>query len=415
MATDGTQGQTSEPGAGGWDSVFAEGLKDSGVDPSLPFATDGTESETAPQGEAASSPVVPETPQAPPTGDDGAAGTAQAAQAPAATPPAPATPDDFAAAKPFQYTVDGETKTIDGTFMFDDEGLLVPKDLVPQFQQLASRADTLERQNRELADSHQSSQQRDATWQRLSSWDIQTPDGKTQTVTGERGLAEMRLAAQRGQAILGAIGPIFDDPTAAARLTMQVQGNDGQIYTIWNQDGIKSLQLQARIGAMEAERQAWGKIGQLQAPPPPTAPTAQEIAARAPATVDEIATAQKLTGLTAADKTFLASLVPRYVRSDGLVDPSFIEVMKDRAAIRAESIQAAQKAATTAATAQKFNNGMTNGQKAKTPARPAQPTPTPQPTARPSKASMWDKVFEDALPDHQNLRTMDDALNTLNQ
>jgi len=415
MATDGTQTEQRESGSERFDQIFAEAVGDLGIDPNEPFATDGTEALNASQGEApASSPETPpEIPPAAPTGDDGAQGTADAPPPAAAAPASPDPTDDLSTAKPLDYTVNGETKTIEGTYRIPGEGLIVPEEHVARVQQMASRADELETQSRALAEQLTSSQQRDATWQRLSSWDIQGPDGKPQTVSGERGLAEMRLAAQRGAAILSAIGPIFDKPEMAAQLVQDVQGTDGNWYRIWNQDAIEKIQLKAALASQQAERQAWGQIGKLQAPPAPSAPSSDEVVARAPATVAEIVTSQNITGLTDADRTFLAAMLPQYMQPDGLVKREFVEVVKDRAALRAEATKQAQTAATQAAAAQKFNNGMQGGKKPPVAARPATPpAPTPE---RKTKASDWDKPLNDALPNLSEIKTWDDAIAALNQ
>lgn len=420
MATDGTRSTPSESGREeNWNEIFT----DIGVDPNQPFPTDGTEELTATQGEAVvassqeAAPADP-APQAAPTGDDG---EGLVAAAPAAAPASPETPDDLANATPFEYTADGQTKTIDGTYRIAGEGLIVPEEHVARFQQMASRADSLERQNQGLYQETQQSKQRDATWNRLSSWDVQGPDGKPQTVSGERGLAEMRLAAQRGVAILNAIGPIFDDPIQASKLVMDVQGQDGQIYRVWNPEAVEMVQLKARLAAQTAERETWGRIGQLQAPPPPSVPTDADIQSAALPTVDAVVSAQKIAGLTDADKQYLASHVGRFIRptrptdnfaGPRIVDASFVEFVKDRAALRADATTKAQAAATTAAAAQKFNNGMQNGKK------PAAPRPvtaqTPEPP-RKTKASDWDKPLNDALPNLSDIKTWDEAIAALNQ
>ena len=431
MATDGTRGVTSESGREEqWENVLTEAFGGFDADLSQPFSADGTSEPPATQAVAPASSTEPAptgsppAPQASATGDDGTTGTPVVDASPVAVPgTTDASPpaDDLATAAPFDYTVDGETRTIPGTYRIPGEGLIVPEEHVARFQQMATRSDASERQIKSLYDETQAAKERDATWTRLSAWQVQGPDGKPQVWAGERGLAEMRLAAERGKALVQAVGSIFDDPAQAGRLTMQVQGNDGQIYTIWNQDGVKSLGLQARVSVMEAERNVSGQLSQLRAPPAPSMPNQADAAASAQASIDQIVTSNKIAGLTDSDLSQLRALAPRFIRATTpqerqqygplILDASIVDVVKERAALRAE----AAKQATTAAANSKFNAGMQNGVKprpAAAPAKPAAPAPTPE---RRTKASDWQNILETAVPNVNSLSSWDDAAQAVGQ
>jgi hypothetical protein len=69
-------------------------------------------------------------------------------------------------------------------------------------------------------------------------------------------------------------------------------------------------------------------------------------------TIDALVTQHAITGLTPEDKTFLAGQFARYVEGAGQarsVNPLFLEVIKDRAALRAQQGKIAATATTAAA------------------------------------------------------------------
>src|SRR5512146_1997390 len=115
-----------------------------------------------------------ETPTESPSGDEGAVESAHGS--PSSSPRAEGTADDAGnddqqsrgtppdgeaeegpevQFEPFAYTVNGESRTLDGFHLVPGEGVYIPTDQVPRLQQIASRAEASEAALREL---HQQAQ-----------------------------------------------------------------------------------------------------------------------------------------------------------------------------------------------------------------------------------------------------------------
>lgn len=396
--TDGASRTTQvDPGqSSSWDTLLSSGIAETGIDPSVPFESDDPAAST-PQsaGSGSSDGAGNGSPDAPATvtaGDDGQRATSDAL--PSARTPAPSTtddpagdPDPLATAKPFTFTVGDETRTVDGTYRIPGEGLVVPEDKVAHFELMASRAETLDRQNRDLYEQNQQ-------WERLAAWPTKDAQGNAVTLSGREGYEAQRVLLSRSLAALQTIGEALSSDEAFAKL-IGVTGEPGQEVVVRNPDALALLRERVDNAAYRAEQTVRAHLVRAAAPPPPPAPSAAEYAKP---TIAALIAQHTITNLTQADQDFLAAEFPRYVTPDGkAVDPRFLDVMKDRASLRAEQI----KASTAASTAGKFNGGMTAARGKPAATRPA---PTAQPTASPAKvgkAAQWDNVLQSALSEIQ--------------
>lgn len=368
-----------------WDSLLSSGIAETGVDPSVPFEPDDPAA-AAPQSTASGTSDGagdggPDAPAARATGDDG---TSTSTQSPSDSTPVSGDPDPLASAKPFTFTVGDETRTVDGTYRIPGEGLVVPEDKVAHFELMARRAETLDRNNRELYEQNQQ-------WERLAAWPSKDAQGNAVTLTGREGYEAQRVLLSRSLAALQTIGEALASDDAFAKL-IGVTGEPGQEVVVRNPDAIALLKERVDNAAYRAEQTVRAHLTRAAAPPPPAAPSAAE---HAKPTIAALIAQHTITNLTQADQDFLAAEFPRYVTPDGkAVDPRFLEVMKDRSSLRAEQI----KAASVATTAGKFNTGMHQG-RGKTPApRPAAPT-TPVTPAKVGKQEQWQNVFTEAMRD----------------
>lgn len=409
--TDGTSSGTVDPGAGGtsWDSVLSDAVASTGIDTNAPLPSDPTEpvSTTSQSADPASSAGAPQTgspatPQAGTTGDDG---KGVAATDPA-TPAASDTPTDITqieGATPFTYTVDGQSKTIEGAFVLPGDGLYVPEARVPHFQLLASRAETLERQNREVYDSQKA-------LERLTEWKQTGQDGKESVLSGREGVEASRVALGHALAEVRMLREIVDDPMKMAALL--VHTGEGVFQHDPDRKALLGERLANLKGAVESSIRR--QVGQMANAPPPPVPALSpaELAERALPTVEAVIANAKLSGLTPDDKQALARLVPRFTITvtpqnasqypesrlgETVLDyQAFLPEVQRSATLRAAAVAATQ----TSETVGKFNTAMQNGRAPnKTPAPPKKPA---APAAKPEKmgkAEQWSKVFDEAMAD----------------
>lgn len=405
--TDGASSAAGDPGSGkaeAWDAVLDTAMQDvaseSGIDLSAPLPESGSGSgtptpgdpvPTVPQSASESSAGTPATP--PPTGDGGTDPAAPAA--PAAPPdgtsqPDPTDSDPLAGAQPFTFDVDGQPRTIEGAFRIPGEGLYVPEARVPHFEQLAARAEQLDRSTADF-------QAKDAEWDRLTAWTFKDAQGQPQTLHGREAIEARVVTTSRLAASLKTISDAISDPQQFAKLVTTTQDQAGNWYVVPDKDALATLMLRVENATIKAEGQARSFVAQAAKAPPPPAPTAESYAAP---TIQAIITEQKIVGLTEADVKRFTTDFARYVERgpDGSItgySPRLVELMQERAAERAEQA----KIATAATAAGKFNGGMNRG-RTQAPAAPKPQLPTPAtPTEKVGKAQAWDTVLQSALPD----------------
>lgn len=408
---DGATTPVDQPDA--WDSVFAEGRA---VGDDAPLGSgddlDGGSPQQASDGLSDGS---PDAPLPDPTGDDGAARARSApldadpAGASPANAGAPATPSDtdpLAGAQPFTFSVGDETRTIEGAYRLPGDGLYVPEDKVPQFELMASRAETLDRQHRDLSDQH-------STLVRLTQWPSKNADGSDRMLSGREGLEAQRVVLAQSLSRDTSTWKFLEDPAKLVSLvTVQPTGRqyeDGspEYALVPNKTALDALKRDVAADARDTvyvSRQHFQTLGAPQPAPEPT------VADRAMPTIDAQLSAMKLT-LGAEDKQFLAEQLQRYVRPTTpaekqagqgaqIVDASFLKLIERTAA----QAQAVTKAATAGKRTDQFNGGMDKGRQGTAPRRPATPAapPTftgrnaPKPRTDPSPNDMWATLIEDA-------------------
>lgn len=402
-STDGATSPAADPALS--DTIAAILAEQTGAEGAVEPADDATPQDDAPAEQAApaSDPGDAGTPgTTAPTTSEPAATTA-ATGSPAApasdTTPPPSEPDPLDGAEPFTYAVDGQTRQMEGVYRIPGEGLIVPEERVPQFQLLASRAESLERQNRDLY-------QRTQDLDRLTQWKTAGPDGTEQTLSGREALEAQRVSLARATAALDTVARVFAQaPTSF--LTTDPQGN-----IVWSREAVQHLLTASQLAEETAEksvRQSFQALATQAAAP--SAPPAPNLADVAPALVQQVITQQQATGLTPEDRAFLAEQLAHYVRpataedvrqnpalalGESVLDPRFHALVTRTATLRTESAQAAR----TTQQAARFNAGQQQGRAGQTPAAPPPPTPrtASQPPAAPQgRQAQWDAVLQTAL------------------
>lgn len=382
-----------------WESTLSSALNDlssEGVDLNAPVpADDGAPAPTTTQAETPSSGNAP----SPATGD--AAVVTPPSRTPAKAETAqPQDDDPFKDAKPMAYMVNGESRSLNGTFHLPGEGVYIPEAEVPAFQMLASRADALSTQLDSLTAEQQALNP-------LLSW---TPPGANQPVSGRAAIEALHLSRAELMAEVKAYQTMLSDPENLRNFL--VANEDGSLA--WNQLGAKNFLLELdltkqRVGS--AIRDHFAKFGAQSAPANPASPSFD---ARAKgAEIVDLAIKNSADSPTWAahlspeDKTFLAGIAHRYVRpataedvrknpalkvGSPFLEGEFIDLTRERGMKAGE----AARAASTAAEANKFNQGMNGGKKPVAP--PKRPPSQPPATAKkPSKQDQWDGPLSEFL------------------
>ncbi len=304
-------------------------------------------------------------------------------------------------AEPFKV---GE-QAIEGVYSVPGQGLMVLETDRPKFEQFVTQATENARKVEEY-------QQQNGVYDRLSEYATFDKDGKVEkTYQGADGLVEMRVNLVRNAEIGRVLGAAIADPVKLLSL-ITGSGPDGKTPVLVP-GAVQSLLTEARLAAVEAEHAVRHALAQRRGAVGPVAGAVGDQSAAiskvAPQVVDASIKAFGTDGakLTAQDKAFLSQQLPRYVRTTTaadvaanhqlklnapLVDASFMEVVKDRIAMRlelAKTVTTATKAATdNAATLAAAANG------ARGPAKSATTTKTRQPTPEESRAQdaedAWD-------------------------
>lgn len=384
------------------DPVLGAGMAElatEGFDPNAP--TDSSTQDEAADATGANPDARPQGASDPAT--DGDVGPTANATQPAATAAqdSSTTDDPLAGAEPVTITVDGQTRTLDGFYRIPGDGIVIDEDRVPAFQLMASRAEGLERQNRELY-------QRTQEYDRLAQWTTKAPDGTEKTLTGREAIEARDVELARVKAWSQVVESALMNPEVFASL-IAVDAN-GNVMPA--RDSLRTLAIQAELAARDASdaarstfTQRYQSVTQEQ-----QRATQQEQAPQQLWQTAEQAWGKDFPQLTGEDKTFLSSQVRQYMRAANtqevqsgqfkpgelVLDPAFYAVMQDRANLRA------QLAATATANTQanKFNAGQQAGRKSapKPGQSPAstQQTPAAAPAKR-SKQDAWDAPFQQAM------------------
>lgn len=313
----------------------------------------------------------------------------------AATPDAAAaTPNPLDGTEPVTYTVNGETRTMAGAYRVPGEGILIEEQAVPQFQLMASRAESLDKTNRELYEQTQ-------RFEQLTSWTQKDANGQSQTLTGPAAIEAAQIHAVRNEVALNTLIDALKDPSQLLGLLLP-DGNGGATL---NEQALQTLVMRSELNELKAAQQIQQRFAGLSKQP--IAPAAIDVQASAPAIVSHYATQLKATALTADDRTELISALPRFVRpaeqadvqndssirlGQQVVDPLFGKLITHLQSVRANTTTVVK----TAQDATKFNAGQKAGTKQVQVAKPVTPS-VPIPAAPKSKTAVWDDILQNAM------------------
>jgi hypothetical protein len=346
--------------------------------------------------------LTPDALNAPPS-DPATDGAAEQTPSPdGALTPSLADDDPLSDSEPVTVTVDGQTKTLDGFTRVPGGGIIIDEEKVPAFQLMASRAEGLERQNRELY-------HRTQEYERLSQWKTTKPDGTESTLTGREALEAREIELARTKAWSSVIEHALMTPeTFASLVTVNAQGQ-----IVPNIEQLRYLATRAQLASRDAMDEARSRFSStFQA----TTQAQQQAQVQQQAPHVLWSQAEQVWGkefpqLTPDDKQFLSLQVPRYIRpatpqevqsgqfqaNEPVLDPSFYTVMQDRATLRGQMV----KTATATDKATKFNQGQQQGRGpngSRPPVVPPSSSTSPKtPPVHKGRQEKWDEVFLSAV------------------
>lgn len=392
-------------------SVVHATSSDSSVDPLLQSALSDLESEGVNLSDPANETTQDElntgdtgtnpdvSSKAPDPAETGAAESETKAADAAQSDATPQSDDPLAGAQPFTYTVDGQPRTMEGVYRFPGEGLMIPEEQVPKWQLMASRAEGLERANRDQY-------QRLQDFEKLSEWTSKDQQGQEQTITGRAALEAREVTYAKTRAVAETLSAILEDPATIASLI----GLDADGRVVKDEQAIQNLLVRAQLAAMTAEGQAKSRFATVAQEVTNAVQQAQQ-QEQLPATLWASAEqhwVKEFPSLTAQDKEFLAKQVPRYMRAatdaevqsgsyqrgEMVLDGEFYHVIKFQADTRTSTVSTVK----TADAAARFNAAQQQGRQGtqKPVTRPATPQ-KPTPSDHRGKSAAWDDVLKSGL------------------
>ena len=280
---------------------------------------------------------------------------APAAPAPAGTeaPAATATALDPAAealagTEPYRHTVGTEARDIPGAYHAKGEGVFIPEDRLPEFARYLDGLAAHEAR----ATQHQTTA---SELERATTFNVPAQGTEAaRTLRGPDAIAHMRTELVRQQIALSTYEGILANPERYIALLAK----DGE-KTILNPEAVRSLLDGITQRQQIAAYQVRDAIGTLRTTPAPTgAPDYSRVAPQVvTATLTSLGDAAKV--LTDVDRTYLNGMMPRFVRATTaddrranpaltlgapIIDAGFLEVVKDRIALRGESANMATSA-----------------------------------------------------------------------
>lgn len=261
---------------------------------------DGTDGSTTGAPPAESSPS-PDTTSSDSEGEiDAGDPSAALAADPAAPPDDAASPDEdpFAGSTALTYVVNGETRTFDDIKVLKDYGAVIPLDALAKVQQRLSERDHLYERSQQQ---HQQSQ----VFDKLTQWTTKDQTGKEITLTGREAIQALRVEHAEKTAALSELVGAFKGPPA----DYLILDKDGNLA--WNDAMLEHLSLRAQLSERNAADQVRAQFQGMQAEL--SKPADIDVVQSAPTLVDHFATQLNVT-LTPDDKTFLATMLPRFVR-----------------------------------------------------------------------------------------------------
>lgn len=274
-----------------------------------------------------------------------------------ATVPAPdsSTPDDYeamvVAAPPLSYRVNGQERTFDDLKVVAG-GAVIAEDALPKLQQRLSERDSLFEKSQQQYQQYQD-------LEKLTAWKTTGQDGKEQILTGSHALEARQMALEKTTAILSTIASVFDNPDLFSTLVTAKQLPDGRWVAVPDPAALKSLTTQAELAALKAEGQVRQQFQHTSASQ--ARPQQVDVQAVAPSVVENSAQQLGVSTLTPEDKTFLAGMVPRFVRpataedvretptltvGEPVLDAAFGQLLQQQASMRASTAKTVQAAST---------------------------------------------------------------------
>lgn len=255
------------------------------------------------------------------------------------------------AAPSLTYRVNGQERTFDGLKVVE-HGALIANDSLPALQQRLSERDSLFEKSQQQYKQYQA-------LEHLTAWKTTGQDGKEQILTGSHALEARQMALEKTTAILNTIASVFDNPEVFASIVTAKQLPDGRWIAVPDQAALRSLTTQAELAALKAEgsvRQQFQHTTVSTSQPQPI-----DVQSVAPSVVENSAQQLGVNTLTPEDKTFLAGMVPRFVRpatqedlrdtptltlGEPVLDAAFGQLIQQQASMRASTAKTVQNATT---------------------------------------------------------------------
>lgn len=255
-----------------------------------------------------------------------------------------------AQAPPLSYRVNGQERSYDDLKVVPG-GAIIAEDALSKLQTRLSERDSLFEKSQQQYQQYQALEQ-------LTAWKTTGQDGKEQILTGSQALEARQMALEKTTAILNTIASVFDDPNLFSSLVTAKQLPDGRWIAVPDQAALNSLTTRAENAALKAEgtvrQQFQHTVSQASQPQP------LNVQAVAPNVVENSAQQLGVT-LSPEDKTFLAGMVPRFVRpatqddlretptltlGEPVLDAAFGQLLQQQASMRASTAKTVQTATT---------------------------------------------------------------------
>lgn len=248
------------------------------------------------------------------------------------------------------YRVNGQDRSYDDLKVVTG-GAIIAEDALPKLQtRLAERDSLYEKSQQQYQQYH--------ALEQLTAWKTTGQDGKEQILTGSQALEARQMALEKTTAILNTVTQIFDNPELFSSIVTAKQLPDGRWIAVPDPAALKALTTQAELAALKAEgtvrQQFQHTVTQA------SQPQQIDVQAVAPSVVENSAQQLGVT-LSAEDKTFLSSMVPRFVRpatqedvrqtptltvGEPVLDAAFGQLLQQQASMRASTAKTVQNATT---------------------------------------------------------------------
>lgn len=281
--------------------------------------------------------------------------------------------DPLEGSSPLAYTVNGEAKSFDGITVLKDGAGIIEPDAMEKVQRVFTERDHL------YAQSQQRYQESQALDKRLA-W---TPPGATQPVSGVQAVEALHLSRAELLATVKAYEILLSDPENIRSI---VAANETTNALEWNRLGVDNFLLKLANTKNEVRgtvTEHFAKLGQA----PAVTPATFDAKAFAPKAVE--VTGSKL---SPEDKQWAENLAPRFIRlasaedqqanpalvvGQPMVEQAFLDLVKERAELRANTSKTVSSATSVAAANLAKQRAAAAG--TKTPVTPINRTPVKQP------------------------------------